>query len=138
MEDNADDSSVSSDYIDFDCAELDTKLETKRTFSSYYQKIVPGTSSAPKNDGVPKKYSVPENGSIPVNISVPGCSSDLKENTSKFEDISDSEMEDKCSEVAEVPEIISTPMVEKESNISMDYQENLEKEEQSIKNHRMK
>ncbi|KAG5882448.1 hypothetical protein JTB14_012897 [Gonioctena quinquepunctata] len=88
-------------------------------------KSLPGTNSATENDGVPKKDSVSESDSIPVNV--PWCSSDLKENTSKFEDISDSEMEDNCSKVADVPETISTPIVEKESNISMDYQANLKK-----------
>ncbi|KAG5874531.1 hypothetical protein JTB14_002367 [Gonioctena quinquepunctata] len=102
---------------------IDESIEYVGTFPSYYQKIVPGTSSAPEND------------IIPVNIGVPGCSSDLKEHPSKFEDTSDSEMDDNCSEFAEVPETIPTPMVEKESNLSMDYRKKIEIDEQSPKNH---
>ncbi|KAG5867351.1 hypothetical protein JTB14_038397 [Gonioctena quinquepunctata] len=105
----------------------DESIEYVGTFPSYYQKIVPGTSSATENYGVPKKDSVPESDSIPVNVGVSGCSSDLKENTSKFEDISDSEMKDNCSEVAEVLETISTPIVEEEFQHIHDYQENLKK-----------
>ncbi|KAG5891727.1 hypothetical protein JTB14_000330 [Gonioctena quinquepunctata] len=80
----------------------DESIEYVGTFSSYYQKSVPGTSSATENDGVPKK----------------------RECSGKWQYF--------C-EVGEVPETISTPMVEEDSNLSMDYRENLEKDEQSIK-----
>ncbi|KAG5864418.1 hypothetical protein JTB14_020161 [Gonioctena quinquepunctata] len=58
----------------------DESIEYVGTFPPYYQKIVPGTSSATENDDVPKIDNVPESDSIPVNVGVPGCSSDLKEN----------------------------------------------------------